>query len=180
MKKKILLILDGEKREIEADYFDFSISTGIGQGYDFILSIASAAEGEQQVLEPLYGVVPHPLKNAVSTDLPSTLDFKSIGLTENLDAMRSLFKIKFLDTEFEKEKAITSQFTYTSPSYTISIPNVFETVLRDLVIWEKDSIKERFAKITIEPKVVFKNLDRTEFIVLETILVQTGIVENEK
>lgn len=176
MRKKILLVIDDEKREIDADYFDLNVSTGIGKGYDIVLSITSAIEGEQHILEPLQGSVIHPLKNAISTDLPSVLDFVTIGLVDSLKALRTSFGISFTE-DFEKGAAIVSHENYKSSSYSISTPSIFETVLRDLIAWEKDVIKDRLAKVAIEPKVVFKNSERTEFEVVETLTIQTGVVE---
>ena len=84
--KKILMVIDDERKEIEAEYFDLTISSGIGEGYDAIFAIST--KREETVIA---GQVEHPTNNAILSEaLPQNMTFVTTGLSDDLKMQRNV------------------------------------------------------------------------------------------
>ncbi len=171
--KKILIIIDDEKREIEAEYFDLTISSGIGDGYDAIFAVSTKADGE--TLIPVEGQVEHPLKNAImSSSIPKMLTFRDIGLSEALTTQRSIQAVNF--SLSLKEGTIVEKASYNVEGYDIRVPDTMHTALVDLVNWEREKSQGRAFCVVSGPTVVFTNDNQTQFKVVENIEIEKGVV----
>ena len=170
--KKILIVIDDERREIEAEYFDLTISSGIGEGYDAIFAVST--KKEEIVLE---GQVEHPTKNSVlSESLPQSMTFSTIGLSDDLKMQRNVSGIDLstpLPPDVLTEKAIYK----IDEAYNIQVPGVLHSAVTDLVSWEKVTSQGRPFRVVQEPLITFTDDSKTKFIVTETIQIQTGVVE---
>jgi hypothetical protein len=171
--KKILLVIDDEKREISAEYFDLNVSSGIGEGYDAIFCVETR-KGE--ISESVEGVPEHPLKNAVLLDLiPANMTLPDAGLGEDLKMQRNVAGLTIslgLDST-----SITEKVGYEKDGYDIQVPGILHTAVRDLVAWEQEKSQGRAFMVSVAPIIIFTNGLRTQFKVIETIQIQTGIVE---
>jgi hypothetical protein len=171
--KKILLVIDDEKREIEAEYFDLNLSSGIGEGYDAIFCVETKKEEPSLKVE---GQVEHPTQNAIlETSLPATMSFQTIGLDDDLKMQRRILGLN--DSLIIEKNAITQKEGYEVEGYNIQIPGILHTAVLALVEWEKEKTQGKPFYVSLEPVLVFTNSEKTQFKVREVLIIQTGIVQ---
>ena len=170
--KKILIVIDDERKEIEAEYFDLTISSGIGEGYDAIFAVSTKKE---EIV--IAGQVEHPTNNAVlSETLPQNMTFAIVGLSDDLKMQRN---VSGLDVVLSLPSAtLTERVVYKVDAvYDIQVPSVLHSAVIDLVSWEKVKSQGRPFSIQQEPIITFVNDSKTQFTVTEVIQIQIGVVE---
>ena len=171
--KKILIVIDDERRELEVDYFDLSISSGIGDGYDAIFAVETRKD--MVLAEPGVGSISHPTKDSVmASSIPKTLTFQEIGLEDDLRMQRNIQGLNVALTI--ADALITEKVTYNVGGQSIHVPGILHTAVTALVLWEKEKSQGQTFCVTSGPSLLFTNAEQTQFCIVETIAIQTGVV----